>query len=189
MERLPNPGSSAITLLATAIIIDDFYEVTGATLGPQPRGGRGEETKSEKISTIKTERPPPFGQNLAENKGGSFRCGRCPFLDLASESDLEPIITSFTGLPTPRQLSDTNLRSPKIRAPENKGGSFSKGGGRSVLIVLIRISDYPIFLRASEHFGGQNPTVQYISIAAGLRGGGRSVLIVLIVKLLKHISD
>ena len=69
---------------------------------------------------------PPFGQNLAENKGGSFRCGRCPFLDLASESDLEPIITSFTGLSTPRQLSDTNLRSPKIRAPENKGGgSFS----------------------------------------------------------------
>ena len=77
------------------------------------------------IRTIKTERPPPFGQNLAENKGGSFRCGRCPFLDLASESDLEPIITLFTGLPTPRQLSDTNLRSPKIRAPENKGGSFS----------------------------------------------------------------
>jgi len=37
-----------------------------------------------------------------------------------------------------------------------------------ILELDIRISDYPIFLRASEHFHGENYTVQYFSIAGGL---------------------
>ena len=85
---------------------------------------------SSRISTFKTERPPPSDQIWPKTRGGgrSDR-GGAHFGSCVRKSNPELIITSYAVLPTPRQLSDAIWGRSQI---SQNSGSRKQGGGRSV---------------------------------------------------------
>ena len=74
---------------------------------------------------------PPFGQNLAENKGGVVQMREVPILDLASENPIWSPLLRHMRWPPPAFSRRSQIIIPKFGLPK------TRGGGRSVLIVLI----------------------------------------------------